>query len=414
MRWLIAGYFFLIIFRPFEVWPAFNGLYLERIYTIFIIVGAFAYKKGKYYSSNVNNSLVLLLLSLCVSAITSDYPDNSFFWVEKIIKSSVGFFIIVTVLNDEKELKDLFISFLVIMFIYVGKSAWEFFINGRHEYRMGIVRMIGVDHTRSNPNSFGATIAYSLPFIVSILMYKGFKRWQILLAKAYIPLSAICIIMTGSRSSFVTCSLYILLLLKKSSHKTFKLGLVLFFILLTWQFIPLKYQNRFYSIIDPSVSTQNAQQSAESRIEHLRDGLRLYSEHPFWGIGLNNYRYHNSAGLQLHNLYGELLGETGTIGTLSFILLVFFIFKTTSLNKKLCRGDICNGERTTDHITPHLLGFTSHLQLVSICLYFCCSMETSVTTLVDIIGGLPELQQLLVIILVSGFYQKTRCQLTTR
>ena len=47
-------------------------------------------------------------------------------------------------------------------------SVWEY-KNGRHVFRMGISRLVGVDKTLGDPNSFGASIVYSLPFLELLL-----------------------------------------------------------------------------------------------------------------------------------------------------------------------------------------------------------------------------------------------------
>lgn len=58
------------------------------------------------------------------------------------------------------------LAFLAVMAIYMMHSLWEYH-NGRHTFRMGIARLIGVDDTNGDPNSFGATIVYALPFVVA-------------------------------------------------------------------------------------------------------------------------------------------------------------------------------------------------------------------------------------------------------
>ena len=37
MRWLLIGYMFLFIDRPFEVWPWLGDLHVERIYMLFTL-----------------------------------------------------------------------------------------------------------------------------------------------------------------------------------------------------------------------------------------------------------------------------------------------------------------------------------------------------------------------------------------
>ena len=52
------------------------------------------------------------------------------------------------------------------------------------------------------------------------------------------------------------------------------------------------------------------------------DAWNCFLQHPFWGIGVNNFRYYAYAQTYSHNTYVELLASSGIIGTLPFI--VFF------------------------------------------------------------------------------------------
>ena len=53
------------------------------------------------------------------------------------------------------------------MGVYLAHSFREY-LAGRHTYRMGISRMIGVDKTLGDPNSFGASIVFALPFVAAL------------------------------------------------------------------------------------------------------------------------------------------------------------------------------------------------------------------------------------------------------
>ena len=37
MHWLLVGYMFLFIDRPFEVWPWLGDLHVERVYMLFTL-----------------------------------------------------------------------------------------------------------------------------------------------------------------------------------------------------------------------------------------------------------------------------------------------------------------------------------------------------------------------------------------
>ena len=68
---------------------------------------------------------------------------------------------------------------------------------------MGIARMIGVDQTLGDPNSFGASIVFALPIVVAVWkagLGGRIGRWLLL---GYVGLSSLCVLLTGSRSSLL-------------------------------------------------------------------------------------------------------------------------------------------------------------------------------------------------------------------
>src|SRR5439155_6560650 len=110
--------------------------------------------------------------------------------------------ILATCLRDERQVYRVLTMFLVVMGLYMLHSVWEY-KNGRHTYRMGIARLVGVDTTLGDPNSFGASIVYSLPFLTFFWHHYGRGMKRIVLCGGYLLLSVGCILLTGSRSSLL-------------------------------------------------------------------------------------------------------------------------------------------------------------------------------------------------------------------
>ena len=54
MRWLLIGYMFLFIHRPFELWPVLGDLHVERVYILGVIL-AWAVWPGKTWFPNLQH-----------------------------------------------------------------------------------------------------------------------------------------------------------------------------------------------------------------------------------------------------------------------------------------------------------------------------------------------------------------------
>ena len=86
--------------------------------------------------------------------------------------------------------------------------------------RLGsIARMIGVDKTLGDPNSFGASIVFALPFVVALWRNGLGGRWGRYALVGYTGLSGLCILLTGSRSSLLGLVLWVALLVFRGRNR---------------------------------------------------------------------------------------------------------------------------------------------------------------------------------------------------
>jgi hypothetical protein len=337
MIWVLIGYMFLFIHRPFEVWPWLGTFHLERIYMVGALLFAAAYP-GKCWLPNRQHLAYFAFAAAVIGCwLASPWLDAGEETVENFLKILVFYVLIVLTVHDEKSLRQLLLAFLAVMALYMSHSLREYFA-GRHTYRMGIARMIGVDTSMGDPNSFGASIVYALPFVMPFWRcpslsppdaggrYRG-GRWLRGFLAGYVSLSVVCIALTGSRSAFVGLLLWGLLTVARSRWWLGSAVLAVGAAPILWAALPLSLQTRFETIIHPEVGPANAQESAQGRWEGLQIGLDLWSQNPVSGCGPGAWRPATGREIESHNLYGQLLGETGSLGAAAFaaILLGFWI-----------------------------------------------------------------------------------------
>lgn len=321
MRWLLIGYMFLFIDRPFEVWPWLGDMHIERVYMLFTI-GAWAVYPGKRFLPNVQHAAYVAFGTAVLMAwAISPWAAHGQPLVEDWLKVVVFYVLLVTTVYDEEGLKHVAVGFLAVMGLYLLHSFREY-LGGRHTYRMGISRMIGVDTTLGDPNSFGASIVFALPLVAALWNAGIGGRKGRLLLLGYVGLSALCILLTGSRSSLLGLLLWSLIIIWRTRYR-FK-ALVLFAVVAPVAFValPESLQTRFETIINPEVGPANARESGEGRYQGLVMGLQQWANNPLTGVGPGAWRPANNTKIESHNLYGQLLGETGTLGAAAFIMLL--------------------------------------------------------------------------------------------
>jgi hypothetical protein len=321
MRWLLIGYMFLFIDRPFEVWPWLGDLRIERIYMLFTIAVWTVYPYKRWLSNPQHAAYAGFALAVLASWFVSPWNEQGQPIVEDWFKIIIFYVLLVTTIHDEDGLRHIVVGFLVVMGIYLLHSLREY-IGGRHTYRMGISRMIGVDRTLGDPNSFGASIVFALPIVVAVWKAGLGGRLGRLLLFSYVGLSSLCVLLTGSRSSLLGLMVWFLIVIWGTRYRTLALAGFVVVAPVAFFALPDSLQNRFETIINPEVGPKNAQESGEGRIEGFYTGLSLWAANPFTGVGPGAWRPATGSKTESHNLFGQLVGELGTPGLLAFVALL--------------------------------------------------------------------------------------------
>ncbi|HEY1376891.1 MAG TPA: O-antigen ligase family protein [Gemmataceae bacterium] len=315
MIYLMMFYVYLSIHRPMEIWKPLGDLRPELIF--FTLMTAAWTVCGK----RVRCPALVAAIAGMAAVFVASWAISP--WAEKgetVVKNYtlvvVFALIMATAVRDERALSKVLTVFMVVMALYMLHSVWEY-KNGRHVYRMSISRLVGVDTTLGDPNTFGASIVYSLPFLSYFWVQwgRGWKRWLIGL---YLLLSTGCVLLTGSRSSLLGIIVWGGLLLMQTRHKTLAAVLLGFMACASWFVLPDSLRTRFETIVDPSVGPANAQESGMGRIQGLINGAALLNRFPLTGCGPGAWKPATGSPIESHSLYGQCMGELGFPGIVAF------------------------------------------------------------------------------------------------
>ena len=256
--------------------------------------------------------------------------------VEDWLKIVVFYVLLVTCIHDEEGLKHVAIGFLTVMAIYLLHSFREY-LAGRHTYRMGIARMIGVDTTLGDPNSFGASIIFALPIVVALWNAGIGGRLGRKLLIGYVGLSSLCILLTGSRGSLLGLLVWFTIIIWGTKYRFRALAGFIVAAPLAFVALPESLQTRFETIINPEVGPANAQESGEGRKQGLIKGFQQWANNPLTGIGPGAWRPANNTMIESHNHYGQLVGQTGTLGAMGFLAILYCFWKNLRAVKRVRR-----------------------------------------------------------------------------
>jgi hypothetical protein len=333
MRWLLLGYMFLFIHRPFEVWPILGTVRLELCYAL-MTGGLWLFSGEKRWVGDrlhwaFGAFAVAVVLCFIASPYTRVYrPDT-----EDYLKICFCYLMLVTLMHDERHLKFVILGFLAIMTVYMGHSLFEY-VNGRHAFRMSIVRLLGIDKTLGDPNHFAHSIVYTLPFVVPTWFAARSMLTRSCLC-GYVALACVCIALTGSRSALLGVAFVVFVTVLRTRYRLAMIVLVVAASPLMWFALPPSLQNRFMTIVDPSVGPKSAKDSGDGRFQAPAIGAELFQKHPLTGVGPGYWIPATRRKVQSHHLYAQVMGEMGLLGIVTFAaILVLLWLKVRGLKKE--------------------------------------------------------------------------------
>jgi hypothetical protein len=352
MLYILIGYMLLFIHRPFEIWPALGEMHVERIYILAAAAFWLIAPGKRMQPTRLDLGIVLFCTAVLFAWVSSPWSDAGQAVVEDWFKIVFFYGLVTTAVNRPEDLRKLLLAFLCIMAFYMLHSLWEF-RNGRHTYRMGIARMVGVDKTLGDPNSFGASIVYALPF-VRLFWLTAQQRLLKLFLAGYVGLSGLCILLTGSRSSLLGLLVWGLITCLQSRRRMLFIGMGAVAACVAFAALPESLQTRFETIINPDVGPENAKVSGQGRVEGLIKGWELLQKYPLTGCGPGVWRKATGSEIESHNLYGQLMGELGIVGVVAFGTLVAGFALAIRNFRRRCR-DFADGDgKFMFHLTTAL------------------------------------------------------------
>jgi O-antigen ligase len=327
MIWLLGGYMWLVVHRPFEIYPTLGAIQFERGYMLLtMLVWLLSPNKGLAVN-RIHAAVGFFSFALVLAWVSSPYADQAScsLTVENYAKVVVFYVLVVTTVRDDKGLRQLVFLFLTATGLYMLHSLWEY-LHGKAEYRMSITRMIGVDLTFSDPNAFASTLLYTMPLLVPFWREQPRRvpRWFIL---GYGLCAAGCILLTGSRTGFVGLCLFLAIVVVWTARNKLQavaiggfIGLLAFAVLSVA--LSAELQGRYLTLVDSSAGPENAAVSASGRLEGFLWGMKVWQASPLLGHGPASFAFVTGRGGQAHNLYGQVMSEMGLLGASGLLAIV--------------------------------------------------------------------------------------------
>jgi O-antigen ligase len=248
------------------------------------------------------------------------------------------------VIQNKAELK-LYVLYVIGLTAFYSLWSVKGYYTGMRQWRMGIWRAVGPDSSYGGPNSLGMTLVSTFPLIYYHVR-KELPRYIVFLLYASMGLLLWNIILTGSRTAMMGMLFFFALLMWQSQHRFRNLLVSALVLTSIWMIMPQQYRDRFESTTEVSADEDTgtgAAESASARIEGVEIGLKMVADRPLFGYGINNWGFASGSFYNphwwggAHTLIGQILGEIGLVGTISFIVWLWALFRTISRIRKYYR-----------------------------------------------------------------------------
>src|SRR5207302_8712461 len=112
---------------------------------------------------NAQTATVLLFLgAVTLSALGAYYPDDAWEKWYGFVTLVIFYFILRMAIRTPYELVFIVFCYITALTIYMAKAQWEYFLHGRRDHTMGVMRLIGIELTFGGPNAVAMSIVASL------------------------------------------------------------------------------------------------------------------------------------------------------------------------------------------------------------------------------------------------------------
>ena len=262
------------------------------------------------------------------------------FHLAEWLKVIMFFLLLVSVVRTERQLFWTFGVFLACqifrvlepLYLHITTGYWGDVAYSNNAGFVSLNRLAGAPADIVNANQLAWLCVSVLPFLFYLLGYGG-KLWKTILL-ALVPAIIYALLLTGSRSGLLCLVFTVLAIVWVSQHrgKALFIACVVTVPLGAWAIGHMggDMQTRYLSIVDSTVAGGD---TAQGRISGLLKTLSTVSHNPLFGNGLGtsgeaNHNIMGGSAQITHNLYLEVVQESGLIGFVLFVLVLVSIDKT--------------------------------------------------------------------------------------
>ncbi len=298
----------------------------------FLILG---WIKGLFFDRNIevpsyqqNWAQLGFLFVMGISGFFAYIHATAFFAFLQHLGIIILYFIIISLLDTHYKLKGFILAYLLVNAYMAYLGLYNYFILEKD------IDNLATGGFAAGGDDFAVIISAAIPF--SFYLYQAERSIKLKMFYALLTIVFItAVICAFSRGGWVTLIGIIFLLTIFSSYRLRTITIILIAFLIVFYTLPPRFADEFNTIFT-EYSTKTG--TTEQRFELWKAGFQMFLDHPIIGIGMLNFasvygRFYmpqnaeSHVWLHAHSIYFTLISELGLLGTVFFVLIVYWIIK---------------------------------------------------------------------------------------
>ena len=320
----LYAYIWFGLMRP--DYPAYvPGYYNFSLYlALGVILGSWRYLVN-VPNAWLNNSITFSFFLLQIPMfLASDHQSPRY---QLFLRMSIVLIFIPLLIVNIEDLKRLYLVTAVSL------GIWGFWHGTTGVLHGGLRISSGIGGFMSENNTFACGLTMVIPFCwYTRTLYTS--KWIKSILLAMVLGSMACIVLTFSRGAAIALGLEILLISMQSKQKILTLMAVLICGLMPAVFL---VRAAYFGRIE-SIATYQEDGSAMSRIDLMKTAVKVWRDHPLFGVGLEDKDFFAASNPYLaaggllgkdhvvHNSYLWILAQGGIFAFLAFMYMLFGAF----------------------------------------------------------------------------------------
>ncbi|MEE4311339.1 MAG: O-antigen ligase family protein [candidate division KSB1 bacterium] len=274
----------------------------------------------KFVSHRVNVIILIFSFFALISLVSAASTELAIEALMNYLKSMILYFLVIHLIDTPRLLR---YAFWVIV-IAAGVTA----VYGMSTFMSDPFMSSRVSSFREDPNNLAIVLVTAVPISVSLIKTEKRLISKIILAAIGMAI-LITINLTYSRGGMLALGVVLMALLyNERKNKVFAVISVIVLIIVVYLFVEkLSHYQKLLRLVTED-------QSFIQRYRLYRGGIRMFLDHPVFGVGLGNFivwstRYTGLImALYAHNIFLHIGAETGIGGLLAYIFIFYLAWRS--------------------------------------------------------------------------------------